>query len=451
VLCGCGRIYFDPLSTGEVVSDGRDWIRTFGGPGIDGAHGLAFASDGSLLVTGRFVGTVDFGGGPLASAGSSDIFLARYGADGAFVWAKRFGGIATDESYAVVVDAADRVYLTGGFRPTVDFGGVPRSSAGGATPFVASFDLAGSFRWDWVPYSLGSAWGRGLAVDSNGGLAVIGEFTGELDLGEGVVTSNGFDSFVVRFDPGGIAIWSRVFAADNEALADYAGGIGVSGDGTVFLLGTTHGPIDFGGGQRTGNGSSDVYAASLDATGSHRWSKLAGDTNFDRGYTLAALGSGDVLVGGMFRSTIDFGGKAVSSTGSSADGFATLLDSTGTPRWAISIGGDGIDECLAVTFDGAANAYIVGHIDGNVDFGAGMIAGGPADAFVASFDALGQHRWSRIVGGPGEDRANAVAVDGSGNVAIAGTFTDTADFGLGSTHTSVGQADGFVRYFATPQ
>ena len=55
--------------------------------------GRAIAVDGArnVLVTGEFRGTVDFGGGPLSSAGDRDIFLAKYDAAGAHLWSQRFG------------------------------------------------------------------------------------------------------------------------------------------------------------------------------------------------------------------------------------------------------------------------------------------------------------------------------------------------------------------------
>ena len=39
--------------------------------------GVASDAAGNVLVTGFFEGTVDFGGGPLMSAGSSDVFVVK--------------------------------------------------------------------------------------------------------------------------------------------------------------------------------------------------------------------------------------------------------------------------------------------------------------------------------------------------------------------------------------
>jgi hypothetical protein len=40
-----------------------------------------------------------------ASAGNSDIFLARYDASGNYVWAKKFGSASNDIGYGIALDA----------------------------------------------------------------------------------------------------------------------------------------------------------------------------------------------------------------------------------------------------------------------------------------------------------------------------------------------------------
>ena len=50
-----------------------------GGPLADQLNSVAVDKDGSVLLTGYLDGSADFGGGPLASAGLDDVFVARYG------------------------------------------------------------------------------------------------------------------------------------------------------------------------------------------------------------------------------------------------------------------------------------------------------------------------------------------------------------------------------------
>lgn len=59
-------------------SDGSHlWSRRFGSNLDDDGNSLAVDASGNVLVTGFFRNTVDFGGGGLTSAGSTDIFLLK--------------------------------------------------------------------------------------------------------------------------------------------------------------------------------------------------------------------------------------------------------------------------------------------------------------------------------------------------------------------------------------
>ena len=104
--------------------------------------GLSIAADtsGNLLLTGFFRGAVDFGDGPIASAGASDILLAKLDASGNPLWSKRFGDAATDQAgKSVAFDKFGNALLAGNFYGTVDFGNGPLVSAGGNDIFVAKF------------------------------------------------------------------------------------------------------------------------------------------------------------------------------------------------------------------------------------------------------------------------------------------------------------------------
>jgi hypothetical protein len=77
---------------------------------------------------------------------------------------------------------------------------------------------------------------------------------------------------------------------------------------------------------------------------------------------------------------------------------------------------------------------------------------GFTDAFVAKFSAKGILLWLTYFGGKFEDGATALAVDGTGNVIVAG-FTSSPDFPLAHAYQSIinngltqppGQSDGFV-------
>ncbi len=123
------------------------WSQRFGDTGFDSGYAIAVDGARNVLVTGWFQGTVDFGGGPLTNAGgfdSFDIFVAKYDAAGAHLWSQSFGDTDSDRGSAIAVDADDNVLVTGRFQGTVDFGGGPLTSAGSTDIFVTKFDAAGA-------------------------------------------------------------------------------------------------------------------------------------------------------------------------------------------------------------------------------------------------------------------------------------------------------------------
>ena len=85
---------------------------------------------------------------------------------------------------------------------------------------------------------------------------------------------------------------------------------------------------------------------------------------------------------------------------------------------------DGMAHAIAgMGLDRDGNIYLAGDLNsesGPIDFGCGALASaGGADIFVASFDASGQHRWSKRFGAGQNQHVAALAVDPEGLVALA--------------------------------
>jgi hypothetical protein len=101
--------------------------------------------------------------------------------------------------------------------------------------------------------------------------------------------------------------------------------------------------------------------------------------------------------------------------------------------------------------DGSGNVYVVGTSVVAVDFGAGSVpAGGGSDGWIAKYaSANGGYLWARRFGGTGNEYANAVAVDASNNVYLAGEFESaTVDFG-GQSVNQLGNGDGVIAKYSS--
>ncbi|UOQ70004.1 SBBP repeat-containing protein [Hymenobacter cellulosilyticus] len=66
------------------------------------------------------------------------------------------------------------------------------------------------------------------------------------------------------------------------------------------------------------------------------------------------------------------------------------------------------------------------------------------DAFIAKLDPAGTYQWGVQAGGTGNDFANNLALDASGNCFVTGSFERTAQFGPLPSLTSIGDHDGFT-------
>ncbi|MEO1625023.1 MAG: SBBP repeat-containing protein, partial [Bacteroidota bacterium] len=116
-------------------------------------------------------------------------------------------------------------------------------------------------------------------------------------------------------------------------------------------------------------------------------------------------------------------------------------------NWATGTGSSAVDEGRAITSDVNGNVYTVGHFEGSADFDPGLgslvlTSAGIGDVFVQKLDADGNLLWARRVGGSRNERANAVSVDGSGNVYVTGSFEETVDFDPGMGMEELTATDG---------
>jgi hypothetical protein len=126
------------------VTGAHLWSQRFGAQSSSSGtaipHAISLDAADSLVVTGYFTQTIDFGGGPLTSGGANrDIFLAKYAPDGAHLWSTDFGSSMSEEGRGVALDPWGHVVLTGYFSDTVDFGGGIIFTKGGEDIFVARF------------------------------------------------------------------------------------------------------------------------------------------------------------------------------------------------------------------------------------------------------------------------------------------------------------------------
>lgn len=206
---------------------GINWIQRFGGTGQDLVSlGAMRVNARSIVLTGRFAGTMSIGNTQLTSQSTGNVFVAAYSPDSPFQWAIALpGATGISSGYRVGFDASDNVYVAGSFRGMVNFN--PKASnsltANGTNDagdlFLAKYGYDGSYLWAkgfgaTLTGSDNLAVAAGLATDKSGNALITGKFYGKSvdfdpsDLTAYLTSIGQDDGFVAKYTSEG-ALWSK--------------------------------------------------------------------------------------------------------------------------------------------------------------------------------------------------------------------------------------------------
>ncbi len=162
------------------------------------------------------------------------------------------------------------------------------------------------------------------------------------------------------------------------------------------------------------------------------WTRRFGDTSDDGAHAVASDAMGNAVVAGRLSGPTRVGVDTLAGAGRT-DAFVVSMRADNSLRWARSYGGATLDAAHGVALDRDGNVYVAGTFTGSAELGMGVVASrGDTDAFVISLTPEGVVRWVRTLGSDGADAAYGVATDAMG-VYVTGSVRGTVDFGGGAT------------------
>lgn len=424
----------------ECPSLGHAWSKNFGGKGEEIITSIAVDPDsGDIFGTGYFRDTIDFGGGPMASTGSDDIFLFRLTADGQHVWSKRFGDASYQTAYSLALDSTGAIYIVGEMDGSIDFGdGKPVTSKGSQDAFVAKFDPDGKVMWSRLFGDAESQSGKSVAITPTNQVIVAGTFYGFIPLTGMELPSNpnGSDMFVIKLDSSGFDVGAKKYGGTgSEEMMDIA----VDSTGSVLVTGSFYDTIDFGSlGLFPSAGSSDAFVLKLEPNLSESWVRIYGDASPQRGGTVVTSTKDDVFVMGDYAGSMLLGdGSSLMAPAQQRAVFLLSVSSNGAFRWGKSVGlSQGFFARQIMTVDPSSQSIIAaGFFEGTLDFGGGSLAALYVDAFAAKIGWDGSHISSARFGGPMVEAFFDVAASPTGDLFVCGAHQGPHDFGGGVLET----------------
>ncbi len=296
------------------------WAFNVGSNSADEGTELAIDAEANVYVTGWFTDSADFDPSGSAayiySAGSADIFLAKYDSAGNYVWAYNMGGSSNDYGYSVTINNLNSIYLTGLFWGTADLdpsGSTANLNAVGQYDiFIASYDANGNYQWAKGIGDVNSDYPQSIVSDADGNAYITGYFSGTVDFDPGpsianLTTIGFFDVFVAKYDPLGNYRWAFNVGS---IFDDRAYGIDIDQAGDLYVTGFFQDIADFdpSGGldELESAGATDVFIAKYDTAGGYIWSAGVGGTATDQGQAVTIDGNGKVLITGIYQVTADF-------------------------------------------------------------------------------------------------------------------------------------------------
>jgi hypothetical protein len=240
------------------------------------------------------------------------------------------------------------------------------------------------------------------------------------------------DAFVTKLRYDGEAIIYSTYLGGNNY--DIGQGIGVDSSADVYVVGSTSSanfPTTASAFQTTYGGNSDAFVSKLDPNGSKLlFSSYLGGSDIDYGLALALDPAGNVFVTGSTQST-DFPTVKPVQAGNAGNGDAFVAEiDTNLPQtqqlvYSTYLGGSSADSGQGIAVDVDDNAYVTGFTFSTnfpVYNAYQTSNAGSVDAFITVVSAGGGSvAFSTYLGGSGDDRAWAIALDSVNNIYITGS------------------------------
>jgi len=208
---------------------------------------LAITPSGSMVLMGRFEGSLRLGSHRLYAKGRLDLFVAKRNQAGNWVWATRAGSTGTDGGRNLLLLQNGDILISGFSEHSADFGSLTSKGLFLADTFVAKLSSGG--KWLMVKHTGNPAYG--MTVDKKNNIFLTGrQLRGDDKM------------YIKKLDPTGKALWSQTAGA---TYRDVGVDVAVDNNGGVYTIGQFAKSATFGNTLLESKGSGDFFIWKLNS------------------------------------------------------------------------------------------------------------------------------------------------------------------------------------------
>ncbi len=362
------------------------------------------------------------------------ITVIKFNSDGAYQWHTFYGSASqADFAYAITVDSSSNVYVAGlcpatwngpsGQQPLHIFTGYSNT-------VILKLNSAGAYQWHTF-YGPTTNWfyADAIAVDSSSGLYLAGFSANSWDGPAGqqplhAFTPSSINITILKLGSDGAYQWHTFFASGHD---DYATAIAVDSSSNVYVAGHSSGQWNGPAGQQPLHAFTGVWnmiIIKLTNTGAYQWHTFYG--SIDVANAMAVDSSSNIYVAGQ--SNGPWNGPAGQQPLHGYTGFNDLivlkLNSAGAYQWHTIYGSAVNDRANGIAVNSKSDVYVAGYSMASWD---GPTGQQPLHTYTAKDDITilklndaGAYQWHTFYGSTSDDIANAIAVNSSSNIYVAG-------------------------------
>lgn len=309
--------------------------------------------------------------------GNTPIFIETWSDEYIESWNRTWGSNETDYGKGIAVDSDQNIYIVGRTYNEKSY------KEGLGHMFLLKYSLSGTLIWEkqWSD----PCYGTGIAVDLLGNIYLSG-------VSSTFETSHDF--YLSKVNSSGAILWNKSWGGSEM---DYSEDIALDSSGNIYVFGTTN---------SYGSGSGDAALVKYNSSGNLIWNKTWGTAGFDEGHGVVLDGLDNIYITGI----------ADASGGDEGELFLVKYNNSGTISLNETWGRPYRDEGYDIVLDKVGNIYITG-VSHRIN---------TTDLLIVKYNNNVEEVWNRTWGDWDHEAGFRIALDSSENIFITGTENDAS-------------------------